>query len=201
MHIKKWQRSGLALIVVLLVILAATAAGIYAVQISQADQKNIAGIQYRQQASYATHQAASFLTSEELLNQLDINRMVQDANAIRNQRGGVCSESIQKFSGLGPTLPSAGDTTRFRGDLTRRTKQIVALSDPIIANGDIPGFNAQVLCPYIFTGESYSLFGRSVEIRGSGADRYYLLSDLNSRQTGFRREIGLMTAENINCGN
>ncbi len=199
MHNIKLQRSGLALIVVLLVILGATAAGIYAVQISQADQKNITGIQYRQQASYATHQAASFLTSEELINNVDIIKMASDANAVRNQRGAVCSNVIKSFSGLGPDLPGTGETYRLRGDLARRTKQIAAVSDPVLSPEQTPGDSEQKYCQYIFTGESYSLFGRSVEVRGTNADKYYLLADLNAHQTGFRREIGLLIAEHLSC--
>lgn len=196
----KLHRSGLALVVVLLVILAATAAGIYAVQVSQADQNNVMGVQFRQQASYASHQAAAFLTSSELSKHVDILRMISNANTVKNQRGAVGSGLIKDFSGLGPVLPSSSETTRLRGDLARRTKQVAAISSPVLSNSQVGGFsNADAYCNYIFTGESYSLFGRGVTVRGTAPNKYYLLADLNARQTGFRREIGLMNGSYIPC--
>ncbi len=196
----KLHRTGLALVVVLLVILAATAAGIYAVQVSQADQTNVMGVQFRQQAAYASHQAAAFLTSNEVSKHLDILRMISNANTVNNQRGAIGPGLIMDFSGLGPSINGAPGTQRLKGDLARRTKQLASISSPVLSNSQVGGFSdSDTYCNYIFTGESYSLFGRGVKVRGSASEPYYLLSDLNSRQTGFRREIGLMNASYIPC--
>ena len=64
----------------------------------------------------------------------------------------------------------------------------------------IDGFSdGDAYCSFTMHADSYALIGRSVPLRGSGSNRYYLLADLNARISGFKREMGLINAEPMPC--
>ena len=111
-------------------------------------------------------------------------------------------KNITPFSGLQSSLStdSSSSTPLLYGDLSRPTVQVGAIGSPVLNQKQVTGFsNGDAYCSFTMHADSYALIGRSVPLRGSGSNRYYLLADLNARVSGYKREMGLLNAEPMPC--
>ena len=46
---------------------------------------------------------------------------------------------------------------------------------------------------------AYALIGSPAAIQGNGGDQYYLLSEVNARTSGFKREFGIYEVQPLSC--
>ncbi len=213
-HSRRIYREGAALIVVILLVLAATAVGLVSLHITQNDNRMATAFQYTRQAANAAHQSGVYLLQNS---QEDANMMLarqkkngyeaamekggQDAwNAINSASDWKYPQDIREFSGMSTILPTSADGTRLLGDLARSTIQAAAIGSRMLDNAPVAGFSkGDAYCNFTEHGDAYALVGRAVPLRSKGNTHYYLLADLNSHVSAYKREMGLIKINAATC--
>ncbi len=213
-HSRRIYRHGAALVIVILLVLAATGVGLVSLHITQNDNRMATAFQYTRQAANAAHQSGVYLLQNS---QTDANMMLArqrkngyeaamdkggaDAwNAINSASDWKYPHDISSFSGMSNTLPTTTNGTRLLGDLARSTIQAAAIGSRMLDNTPVAGFSkGDAYCNFTEHGDAYALIGRAVPLRTKGNTRYYLLADLNSHISAYKREMGLIKINAATC--
>ena len=223
-----FNSKGVALIIVMLIILASMAIALVSLNITRNDNRISSAYTYNRQAAYAAHVAGNYVHDRsnsyapEILSKLQIEGTetamkkidekgddITDAdivNAIRqtssnakylNQTNDITGFKV--FSGMASTPPTTGET-RLKGDLSKPITLTGTIGNPVLSSKLVAGFSdGDAYCNYSMHAESYALVGRAIPVREKGGKKYYLLSDLNARVSGFKREMGLLDAGTVAC--
>ena len=217
------NRAGVALVVVMLIVLSASAVALVSLKIMQSEANTNRAFQYNRQAASAAHQAGLMLASTvqenalEAANAAHVNGIASAMELTSDEQdyGNAQKEAwnrrmqanywqkpnqITSFSGLGPTAPD-GSGGRLLGDLSKTVRQAASVGNQALNSTMIPGFsNGDAYCSFTMHANSYALIGNAPVVRkeeGTG-HRYYVLGDLN-RVAGFKREMGVLSAEPVPC--
>ncbi|MBO5753922.1 MAG: hypothetical protein J6S69_09610 [Proteobacteria bacterium] len=227
MNLKKLHslnRKGAAILVVMLIILSASAIALVSMHIMQNETKNALAFQYNRQAAQAANQVGLYLqgnVQEDALKEsaqasragvenaikimdnesLDAQAAMEKAStAINNTANWKDRKNIRIFTGLSDNLSETPSV--LKGDLNRSITQVASNGNQSLNPKPIAGFSkGDAYCSFTTQANAYALVGRSVPLRESGNERYYLLSDLNARVSGFKREMGLLRVEPLPCNN
>ena len=211
-HHARFHRKGVALIVVILIILAVTAIALVALHTTQNDLRQVNAFSYNRQAAQGAHSSGLFVVSRatddtpQALTEAHSNAV---ADAVAGNFDNAFAEvswydtsDVSKFSGMDKIPPSDSTPDRLKGDLAKPTFLVATLGNLTLINKPVAGMSDQDLfCTYTMHANSYAVIGRAVPIRGSGNSQYYLLSDINSRSSGFKREMGLLELGPFVCNN
>ena len=210
----KQMRSGVALIIVLLIVLSATAVALLSMHVMLDDMRMDTAFHYNRQAAMAARAVSVQLkTRAGDIAQDDCVRSRRTAIidamstgvytpvAQKQMDGGdqnaLTKERLTQFTGLGDPPPSIGDNTRLAGDLSRRTSLKATTGNFSESSQQIAGFSdSDAFHQYNMTANSYAVIGRPVSPRNND---YYLLSEINTRVSGFKREFGVYDIQPINC--
>ncbi|MBQ8038069.1 MAG: hypothetical protein IJ268_13855 [Proteobacteria bacterium] len=216
-----WGRQGVALVMVMLIVLSASAVALVSLKIMQSEVNTNRAFQYNRQAASAAHQAGLMLAASVQKNSLeaanaahvngianamdmtsdikDYGNAQKDAwNARMQANYWQKPDKILPFSGLGPTAPQSS-SGRLLGDLSKTVRQAASVGNQSLNSTTIPGFsNGDAYCSFTMHANSYALIGNAPTVRDSGGHRFYLLGDLN-RVAGFKREMGVLSAEPVPC--
>lgn len=221
------NNKGVALIVVLLIILSVTAIAIISLHTTQTNNKIAQAYTYNRQAAQAAKMSGFYIyekADDDILTTITEAQLegIQNAMSIINAGGDhVNDEDIinavaeasngakpfntstdnefRIFAGMAETTPASGEK-RFLGDLSKPIKLAGSVGAPTLSPNLVAGFSdGDAFCSYAMHADAYALVGRAVPVRGNGNQKYYLLSDLNARVSGFKREMGLLDAEPLPC--
>lgn len=219
MKINHAPHRGVALIIVLFILLAITAIAVLAVRSLGSEQKASYSYRLNRQAVQASHQAAVVTMGELSKNavllvastqkqglQAGLDAMsgqsVNEENiaAAWDARASTSSYSYNadfftSFTGLGLTAPTATDTTRLKGDLSRRFAQSSALGALQTTELQVDGFSENVeFCRYFVQMDAAATVGLPPTNRGG----YYYASDLD-RNSATKRDMAKIQMEPIAC--
>ena len=211
---------GVALVVVLLVILAATAIGVVSLKLTQNEARMSMAFKYNRQASQIANQIGA--VTAEKIHTTNPSQVTAEANSTAleeaykalkaNQSPGTAFDTlaagakwyypseISEYTGLAGKY---GDTNKkFEGDLSRPVTQVGHIGNFILNQNKVEGFsNGDTFCSQTVHANSYALVGRSIPIHNPGSKSYYLLSELSGRISGFKREMGLFNVGPMPCNN
>lgn len=211
------HRKGVALVTVVLVILTATAIALMSMKIVTGEIRMSSAFNYNRQATRAAHAVGMAL---EPIAQTNAEKTCsnQKVNAIRKSltTGSFVSSAdtatqaidqdlLESFTGLGkkPSAPGSGTTpskTRLEGDLSRRTYLAGMTGNFTLNLQPVAGFSdGDAFSRYDMSANAYALIGSPAAIQGSGTDQYYLLSEVNARTSGFKREFGIYEVQPLSC--
>ena len=204
------NRAGVALVVVMLIVLSASAVALVSLKIMQSEANTNRAFQYNRQAASAAHQAGLMLASTVQENALEAAmEMTSDVKDYGNAQKDAWNARLQanywqkpnqitSFSGLGPTAPD-GTGGRLLGDLSKTVRQAASVGNQALNSTMIPGIsNGDAYCSFTMHANSYALIGNAPVVREQNGHRYYVLGDLN-RVAGFKREMGVLSAEPVPC--
>lgn len=217
-----FHRSGVALITVILIVLAASAIALLSLHFMHADTRTSMAFKYKRQAAGASHQAAQVMRARlNDQNALAMATVAQKSaiesamHSVRNENKSseeawaarvsgaewTYPEAFTPHTGLGPNAATTTDTRRFHGDLSRPIFQAGSVGNQSLNQKIIAGFsNPDAYCSKSARVESYGLVGQPILIRTNGG-KHYLLADLNARISGFNREMGIYNIEPTPCQN
>lgn len=214
------HRKGVALVTVVLVILTATAIALMSMKIVTGEIRMSSAFNYNRQATRAAHAVGMAL---EPIAQTNAEKTCsnQKVTAIRDSlaKGSFVSAAdtatqaidqdlLESFTGLGkkpakPSAPGSGATpskTRLEGDLSRRTYLAGMTGNFTLNLQPVAGFSdGDAFSRYDMSANAYALIGSPAAIQGSGTDQYYLLSEVNARTSGFKREFGIYEVQPLSC--
>lgn len=211
------HRKGVALVTVVLVILTATAIALMSMKIVTGEIRMSSAFNYNRQATRAAHAVGMAL---EPIAQTNAEKTCsnQKVGAIRDSlaKGSFVSSAdtatqaidqdlLESFTGLGkkPPAPVSGTTpskTRLEGDLSRRTYLAGMTGNFTLNLQPVAGFSdGDAFSRYDMSANAYALIGSPAAIQGSGGDQYYLLSEVNARTSGFKREFGIYEVQPLSC--
>lgn len=211
------HRKGVALVTVVLVILTATAIALMSMKIVTGEIRMSSAFNYNRQATRAAHAVGMAL---EPIAQTNAEKTCsnQKVGAIRDSlaKGSFVSSAdtatqaidqdlLESFTGLGkkPSTPGSGATpskTRLEGDLSRRTYLAGMTGNFTLNLQPVAGFSdGDAFSRYDMSANAYALIGSPAAIQGSGGDQYYLLSEVNARTSGFKREFGIYEVQPLSC--
>ncbi len=218
------NRKGAAILVVMLIILSSSAVALVAMQVMQTETKNAITFQYNRQAHQAANQVGTYLqgnigddaleeaarasragveNSIKIMKDSGLNAqeaMEQASTAINNTANWKNRDEIRTFTGLSDVFTTGNKN--LHGDLNRSVTQVASNGNHSLNPRPIAGFSkGDAYCSFTTQANAYALVGRSVPLRTDGNSSYYLLSDLNARVSGFKREMGLFRAEPLPCNN
>ena len=215
------NRKGVALIVVMLIIISVSAIALVSLRTTRDDLRQMSGFTSNRQAAQGAHSAGLYLQSragddaESTLANQNANGIIQAMeglngttemnNAIDNANSATSwyyTEDIAPFSGMNKTLPTTTELSnnRLKGDLARPTQLVASAGNLSLIDKPVAGFSdGNAFCNYTMNADAYALIGRAVPVREDGSNKYYLLSDLNARTSGFKREMGLIAVEPLPC--
>lgn len=214
------HRKGVALVTVVLVILTATAIALMSMKIVTGEIRMISAFNYNRQATRAAH-AVGMALEPIAKNNAEKTCSNQKVTAIRDSlaKGSFVSAAdtatqaidqdlLESFTGLGkkpakPSAPGSGATpskTRLEGDLSRRTYLAGMTGNFTLNLQPVAGFSdGDAFSRYDMSANAYALIGSPAAIQGSGTDQYYLLSEVNARTSGFKREFGIYEVQPLSC--
>lgn len=215
------NRKGAAILVVMLIILSASAVALVSMHIMQNEAKNAITFQYNRQAAQAANQVGIYLQGNigndaleeaarasragvenamKIIEEsgLSAQEAMQEAStAINNTANWKDREEIYKFTGLSNVYTES----ILKGDLGRSVTQVASNGNQSLNPKPVAGFSkGDAYCSFTTQANAYALVGRSVPLRNDDG-KFYLLSDLNARVSGFKREMGLLRAEPLPCNN
>ncbi|MBR4984831.1 MAG: hypothetical protein IKY83_03695 [Proteobacteria bacterium] len=212
---------GVALVMVMLIVLSASAVALVSLKIMQSEANTNRAFQYNRQAASAAHQAGLMLaaTVQEnaleaansaavngIANAMDMTSEIKDYGNAQKDAWNARMQAnywqkpseITPFSGLGPTAPKTS-TGRLLGDLSKTVRQAASVGNQALNSTTIPGFsNGDAYCSFTMHANSYALVGNAPSVHSDNGHRYYLLGDLN-RVAGFKREMGVLSAAPVPC--
>lgn len=211
------HRKGVALVTVVLVILTATAIALMSMKIVTGEIRMSSAFNYNRQATRAAH-AVGMALEPIAKNNAEKTCSNQKVNAIRDSLANgsfvsaadtatqaIDQDLLESFTGLGkkPTAPGSGTTpskTRLEGDLSRRTYLAGMTGNFTLNLQPVAGFSdGDAFSRYDMSANAYALIGSPAAIQGSGGDQYYLLSEVNARTSGFKREFGIYEVQPLSC--
>lgn len=215
------HRKGVALVTVVLVILTATAIALMSMKIVTGEIRMSSAFNYNRQATRAAH-AVGMALEPIAKNNAEKTCSNQKVGAIRDSlaKGSFVSSAdtatqaidqdlLESFTGLGkkpgakPAEPGSGATpikTRLEGDLSRRTYLAGMTGNFTLNLQPVAGFSdGDAFSRYDMSANAYALIGSPAAIQGSGGDQYYLLSEVNARTSGFKREFGIYEVQPLSC--
>ena len=256
-HHVQFSRSGVALIVVMLIVLSASAIALLSLRIMHNETRTTLAFKYNRQAAQAAHQVGGILRQEagKSDNTLAIATEAKNSAIAKAYQASVSDESnaeeamkkawearmdaskwykqstFSKYTGLAygaepdttniddddddepgddPDNPDLDDsdspettasTNRLGGDLSIPVMQVGSLGRMTLNQKAVEGFSdGDAFCSQSMHADGYALVGRSIPLRpGNSGESYYLLSDLNSRISGYTREMGVFEVEPIPC--
>lgn len=215
------NRKGAAILVVMLIILSASAVALVSMHIMQNEAKNAITFQYNRQAAQAANQVGIYLygnVGDDALEEaarasragvenamkiieesgLSAQEAMQEAStAINNTANWKDRDDIRSFTGLSNVF----NDSQLKGDLGRSVTQVASNGNQSLNPKPVAGFSkGDAYCSFTTQANAYALVGRSVPLRNNDG-KFYLLSDLNARVSGFKREMGLLRAEPLPCNN
>ncbi len=210
---------GISLVIVMLIILAVTSIAIVSLRTTQNDLRQVSGFSYNRQAAQGAHSAGIYINTraaqdaqiaaaEAAQNAVQAVMNAADENQLQAAISGAGSSvkwyypnDVAPFSGMNKTIPNDTDeSSRLKGDLARPSNIVASLGNMSLINKPVAGFSeGDAFCSYDMHADAYALIGRSVPIRNIGGNQYYLLSDLNARISGFKREMGLLDVTPLPC--
>lgn len=209
------NHKGVALIVVLLVILSATAIAVIGLRVMIDDVRVDTAFHYNRQAAQAARSVSYLLkiksqdnANEECVKQR--NSAIQQSIAtgefhaayeIELESSDIRESDMQEFTGLAKTLSSDGtDPSRLRGDLSRPTFMYATTGNFAITPTQVAGFSeSDSFSTFNMTANSYAVIGRPVQLREDAGHRFFLLSEINGRTSGFKREFGVYEISPLSC--
>lgn len=214
-HKPSFQRSGVALIVVMFIVLSITAVALVSLRSMQNETRLSTAFRYNRQASQAAHQTATFLRSElnqdalvlsEIAKRQGIEAAMASIEAGEEDKAWEALMSgakwyypadVTPFSGLGRTIPGASDTSRLKGDLSRSVTQLGSIGRQAPNQIQIEGFSdGDAFCSFTMYLDAYALVGRPAMMRKNS---YFLSTDLNARTSSLKREMAVMNLEPAPC--
>lgn len=217
------NRKGVALVVVMLVILAATAIALVSIKIMQNETRMTMALKYNRQAAQVANQVGLFIgdklgesTSLEIAAEAKRNAIEQAYATLKD--GGTSNDAwnsmnsgaiwyfpseIAPYTGLTAVSGGGTDTNEvkyFKGDLSRPIIQAGSIGNLTLNQTQVEGFsNADAFCSESVHADSYALVGRPVQLRKAGDQDYYLLADINTRVSGYKREMGIYLLDPLPC--
>ena len=218
----RFSRSGVAFIVVMLIVLSASAIALLSLRIMHNETRTTLAFKYNRQAAQAAHQVGGILREKaaDSSNTLAIATEAKN-NAIAKAYQASGDEDKQKeawearmdaskwykqdtfkvYTGLTNAELAEDETNRLGGDLSIPVMQTGSLGRMTLNQKAVEGFSdGDAFCSQSMHADGYALVGRPIPLRtGSSSDQYYLLSDLNSRISGYKREMGVFEVEPIPC--
>ena len=216
------SNKGVALVVVMLIILAATAVAMVSIRIMQNESRMTVAFKYNRQAAQAAIQVGIFIgeklesgDSLEIASEArrhaiegayaslkDGKSSVEAWNVMNSGANWYYPSQISPYTGLRASIGDTGTTTstRFEGDLSKPILQAGSIGNLSLNQNQLEGFsNADAFCSESVHADGYALVGRPVELRGSEGNQYYLLADLTGRVSGYKREMGIYLLDPIPC--
>lgn len=214
-HRPTLQRSGVALIVVMFIVLSITAIALVSLRSMQNETRLSTAFRYNRQASQAAHQTATFLRAKlnqdalvlsEIAKRQGIEAAMGSIEAGEEEKAWDARMSgakwyypadVTPFSGLGRTIPLAADVTRLKGDLSRSVSQLGSIGRQAPNQIQIEGFSdTDAFCSFTMYLDAYALVGRPATMR---KNTYFLTTDLNARTSSVKREMAVMNLEPAPC--
>ena len=221
------NNKGVALIVVLLIVLSVTAIAIVSLHITQTNNKMAIAYTYNRQAAQGAKISGFYIydnADDDILTTIAEAQYngIQNAMGIIQEKGEDVTDAdivqavgeassdaktfnssedsrFRNFSGMAETPPTTGEK-RLTGDLSKPIKLSGAVGAASLIPNLVEGFSdGDAFCSYTMHADAYALIGRAVPVRTNGSNKYYLLSDLNARVSGFKREMGLLKVTPLPC--
>ena len=214
---RAYSRSGVALIVVILIVLSASAIALLSLRIMHNETQATMAFKYNRQAAQAAHQAADILRIEASnpSNALTIaaeskRKAIETAYAAKDPSKGwdtlmesvkwFKSDVFKKYTGMDSTVVSDSTKNRLGGDLSLPIMQSGTVGRMTTNQKMVAGFSdGDAFCSKSMHADAYAMVGRSVGLRSNSTGKYYLLSDLRSRISGYKREMGVFEVDPIPC--
>ncbi|MFA5625679.1 MAG: hypothetical protein WC966_11595 [Bradymonadales bacterium] len=216
---QNFAKRGVALLVVLFVLLAITAIAILAVRSMNSEERASYSYKLGRQGVQASHQAAVVTLGELSKNillvlassqqkglQAGLDAM-QDQEAssenleaawnarVSTQNYSYDADFFTPYTGLGITPPAPSDSTRVKGDLSRRIAQSAAVGSIEMTELEVAGFSDNVeFCRYFMQLDAAATIGLPPVSQGS----FYYASDLD-RNSATKRDLATIQMEPISC--
>lgn len=214
---KKFARKGVALVIVMLVIVAATSVAMISIRLMQSNTRGGMSFKMNRQATMAAQQVRDFLIervqepdNNDMLTVLAKSRhdFMQNAYAkdgsfdtaadAQTEEMWFYPSQIVGYTQLGD-LSHEELSTGYSGDLRRHIIQAGTISNVAMSPTQVAGFSeAQSFCSQFIQAKSYALIGEPVVPRGDNF-KYYLLADLAGRPSAYKREMGFYKLEPVPC--
>ncbi len=220
----QFSRSGVAFIVVMLIVLSASAIALLSLRIMHNETRTTLAFKYNRQAAQAAHQIGGILRNKarDPANTLTIATEAKNNAIVKAYQASVSSDTstankawearmdaskwykqdtFKIYTGLTNAARAADEENRLGGDLSIPVMQSGALGRMTMNQKAVEGFSdGDAFCSESMHADSYALVGRAIPLRTNAANnQYYLLSDLNSRISGYKREMGVFEVEPIPC--
>lgn len=203
---------GVALVTVVLVILAATSIALMSMKIVTGEIRMSSAFTYNRKAARAAH-AVGLQLEENATRDAEKTCSAQKVQSIRNSLSdsegsfhasadfameAVDRATLEEFTGL--RSDPVAKASPFDGDLNRRTFLVGTAGNFTLNPQPVAGFSdGDSFARFNMNADSYALIGSPAVIRGAGNNRYYVLSEVNSRVSGFKREFGVYEVQPLSC--
>ena len=228
-HHARFSRSGVALIVVMLIVLSASAIALLSLRIMHNETRTTLAFKYNRQAAQAAHQVGGILREKagDSTNTLaiateaknnaiakayqasdDVSKQKEAWEARMDASKWYKQDTFRVYTGLTNQVPDINEeeeeeegSNLLGGDLSIPVMQMGSLGRLTLNQKAVEGFSdGDAFCSESMHADGYALVGRPIPLRkDSSNNQYYLLFDLNSRISGCKREMGVFEVEPIPC--
>lgn len=215
---RSYFRSGVALVVVMLIILGATAIALVSMQLVSNESRMSSAFTYNRQAARAAHAITIRLQDHAGKNameqcskqtnaavstsiQLGEFRSAAETSAGDSDSSEIGADALEAFSGLSANkIDTENAKKRLQGDLARPTYLVATTGNYTLSPTQVAGFsNGDAFSRYNMRANSYALIGRPAMLKENGGQKYYLLSEVNGHVSGFKREFGIYEIQPLAC--
>lgn len=211
----KIQRKGVALVTVVLIILTATVIALMSMKIVTSEIRMSSAFNYNRQAMRAAHAVGLALATVAREN-AESTCSSQKVSAVRDSiasgsfvsAGDVATqavdqEELEAFTGLRKTPGKKAEDDkepRLKDDLARRTYLAGTTGNFSLNLQPVGGFSdGNAFSRYTMSANAYALIGSPAVALEADSQEYYLLSDVNTRTSGFKREFGIYEVQPLSC--
>ncbi len=210
------KTKGVALVTVVLVILTATAIALMSMKLMKGEIRMSSAFNYNRQATRAAH-AVGLALGPVAQQQAEQTCAVQRVESVRESLAGgsyvssadkataaITRSELETFTGMGETPQKKDETDtskkRLSGDLSRRTYLAGTTGNFTLNLQPVAGFSdGDAFSRYDMSANSYALIGSPATVQSGSGSEFYLLSEVNARISGFKREFGIYEVKPLSC--